>query len=72
MIDYSPFWETLKKSDMSTYRLIKFYHISGSTIHRLKTNQALSTRTVNDLCMALGCNVDDIMTFIPSDQDQPL
>ena len=28
MIDYSPFWETLKKSNESTYTLINKHHIS--------------------------------------------
>jgi len=72
LIDYSPFWETMKKSDMSTYKLIKFYHLSGSTIQRLRDNMPLSTKTINDLCKALDCDVDSIMRYIPSDQDQLL
>ncbi len=37
MICYSPFWETLKKSLESTYTLINNYHISSSTIDKLRT-----------------------------------
>ena len=32
MIDYSPFWKTLKASSESTYTLINKHHISSSTI----------------------------------------
>ncbi len=70
MINYSPFWETLEKSNMTTYKLIKYYNMSGSTIQRLRDNKPISTKTLNDLCCALKCNVGDIMTYEPSDQDQ--
>ena len=72
MIDYSPFWATLKKSDESTYTLIKNHHISSSTIDKLRKNKAVTTTTVNDLCRILGCDVGDIMRYLPSDKDQIL
>ena len=49
MIDYSPFWETLKKSNESTYTLINKHHISSSTIDKLRKNKPLNTTTLNDL-----------------------
>ncbi len=70
MISYAPFWETLKRSKESTYTLIKYYGISGSTINRLRKNLPVNTTTVNDLCMALKCDTQDIMTYVPSDNDQ--
>ena len=72
MISYAPFWETLKSSGESTYTLINVYHLSSSTIDRLRKNKALNTTTINDLCRILGCNVADILTYIPSDDDQVL
>ena len=48
MIDYSPFWETLKKSNASTYTLINKHHISSSTIDKLRKNKPLNTTTLND------------------------
>lgn len=72
MIDYSPFWETLKHSDESTYSLRKTYKISNSTLYRLRHNKALNTTTLNDLCKALSCNLQDIAIYIPSDDDQML
>ncbi len=72
MIVYTPFWETLKDSTESTYTLIKKYHISSSTIDKLRKNKPLNTTTINDLCRILCCDVSGIMKYIPSDEDQPL
>ena len=72
MIIYDAFWETLKKSSESTYTLIKDYHISSSTIDKLRKNKPLNTTTINDLCRILQCRVQDIMEYMPSDDDQVL
>lgn len=45
MIDYSPFWETLKNSNENWYTLTNKYHMSHSVLHRLKHNQDVSTIT---------------------------
>lgn len=72
MIDYSPFWDTLKTSDESTYTLINKYHISSSTLDKLRKNKPLNTTTINDLCRILNCQVQDICQYIPSEDDQKL
>ena len=72
MISYTPFWNTLKASSESTYTLIKNYHLSSSTIDKLRKNKPLNTTTINDLCRILHCNVADIMDYIPSEDDQKL
>lgn len=72
MIDYSPFWKTLEQSDENWYTLTTKHNMSHSTLHRLKHNKDISTKTINDLCRILNCNVQDIMTYIPSDNDQML
>ena len=72
MIDYSPFWETLKKSNESTYTLINKHHISSSTIDKLRKNEPLNTTTLNDLCRILDCDIQEICRYIPNDTDQSL
>ena len=72
MMVYTPFWETLKSSRESTYTLIKNHHISSSTIDKLRKNKPLSTTTINDLCRILNCSVQQIMRYVPSEDDQPL
>lgn len=72
MISYDAFWDTQKTSKESTYSLIKNHHISSSTIDKLRKNKPLNTTTINDLCRILNCQVQDIMTYIPSSDDQIL
>ena len=72
MIDYSPFGDTLQKLYGIWYTLTTKYHMSNSTLHRLKHNKDVSTKTLNDLCRILDCNVCDIVRYIPSSTDQPL
>ncbi len=64
MISYEPLYDTLKKKNISTYKLIKEYNISRGLLDRLRHNKPISTVTLNDLCNILDCNVQDIMTFI--------
>ncbi|MBQ8910440.1 MAG: helix-turn-helix domain-containing protein [Oscillospiraceae bacterium] len=72
MIIYKRFWQTLKASSESTYTLITKHHISSSTIDKLRKNKPLTTTTINDLCRILNCGTEDILEYVPSDDDQPL
>lgn len=72
MIDYSPFWETLEKSTENWYTLTSKHHLSNSTLHRLKHNKDVSTKTLNDLCRILHCDIKDVARYVPSEEDQPL
>ena len=72
MISYRRFWDTMRRSGESTYALTKYHRISSSTIDKLRKNRPLNTTTINDLCRILNCRVEDIMEYIPSEDDQPL
>lgn len=63
MIVYSPLLETMKSKGVTTYALIHKHHISSSTISRLKHNQGVTTQLIDDLCVILQCEVDEIMKF---------
>lgn len=72
MIDYSPFWNTLKNSNENWYTLTSKHNLSHSTLSRLKNNKDISMKTINDLCRILKCEITDICVYIPSDEDQAL
>ena len=72
MISYKPFWKTLEQSPESTYTLINKYHISGSTIDRLRHDRPLNTTSLNDLCRILNCRLEQIAQYEDSDLDQTL
>ena len=72
MIDYARFWKTLERSNENWYSLTKNHKISHSTLSRLKHNQDVSMKTINDLCRILNCRIEDLVEYVPSDQAQPL
>ncbi|MGN8888543.1 helix-turn-helix domain-containing protein [uncultured Blautia sp.] len=72
MISYNPFWETIHQKDISTYQLIYEYGILPDTIQRLRSGKTITTKTLNTLCSVIGCQVSDILEFVPDDtSDNP-
>ena len=63
MITYKPFYETIKKKGITTYKLINTYGVSRSLLDRLKHDKPISTVTLNDLCNILNCRVEDVIIF---------
>ncbi|MCX4269822.1 MAG: helix-turn-helix transcriptional regulator [Lachnospiraceae bacterium] len=72
MIDYSPFWNTLKNSPETTYTLIHKHRISSAIIDKLRKNKPMNMTTINDLCRILNCRIEEVAQYIPSDEDQIL
>ncbi|MCH5299203.1 MAG: helix-turn-helix transcriptional regulator [Ruminococcus sp.] len=63
MIVYDRLWETLKKKNISQYKLIKNYNISTGQLDRLRKNGNVSTYTLNQLCEILNCKLEDIAEY---------
>lgn len=63
VISYKPFYETLYKKGLTEYYLIFKQGFSANTLHRIKKGEAISTKTLDALCFALDCNVEDIIKF---------
>ena len=54
---------------MSTYMLIEKYNISPNTLTRMRNNEYLSLRTIDDLCKILNCKIQDIAEYIPDTKE---
>ena len=63
MITYQPLWKTLNQRNLSTYDLIFKQGISANTIHRMKHGEPITTKTLNELCTILNCEVSDVLEF---------
>lgn len=63
MIVYDRLWETLKRKNISQYKLIKNYNISTGQLDRLRKNGNVSTYTLNQLCEILNCKLEDIAEY---------
>lgn len=64
MITYDNLWKTMKEKGVSTYYLREKAGIDSKTIRRLKANENIETKTLDRLCQALDCQINDIMEFI--------
>ena len=69
MISYDPFWKTLQEKNISKYQLIYHWGISSNTLRRMGHNEAISTTTLNELCLILNCTVQDIIQFNSLDEE---
>ena len=63
MIVFDKLWITMKERGISTYRLREACGIDSKTIRRLKANDNIETKTLDKLCLALDCKIEDIMEY---------
>ena len=64
MIKFDRLWETMKTRNVSTYQLREKYGIDSKTIRRLRANENLETKTLDKLCSALSCGLEDIAEYV--------
>jgi len=64
MIKFDKLWKTMKKKGVSTYQLRESCGIDSKTIRRLRANENIETKTLNKLCIALGCKLEDIAEYV--------
>ena len=69
MISYEPLWKTMKERGATTYTLQVKGRISSSTIRRMKAGESVSTNTLDALCALLQCELDDVVQYLPDDQE---
>lgn len=65
MIVFNKLWQTMEEKGFSTYRLREKCGIDSKTIRRLKANDNIETKTLDKLCSALNCKLEDIAEYIP-------
>ena len=65
MIKFDRLWKVMEKKNISTYKLREECGIDSKTIRRLKANDNMETKTLNKLCLALDCKLEDIAEYIP-------
>ena len=65
MIIFDKLWNIMKEKGVSTYKLREECGIDSKTIRRLKANDNIETKTLNKLCSALECKIEDIMEYVP-------
>ena len=67
-VQYNKLFKMLIDRKMTNNQLAKQAGISLNIITRLKRDEYISMQTIEKICIALDCNVDDILEFIPESQ----
>ncbi|MCI9394847.1 MAG: helix-turn-helix transcriptional regulator [Oscillospiraceae bacterium] len=63
MIIFDKLWVMMEKRGVSTYRLREECGIDSKTIRRLHANENMETKTLDKLCTALHCRLEDIAEY---------
>lgn len=63
MIIFDRLWLTMQKKGVSTYALREKCGIDSKTVRRLKANENIETKTLDKLCVALDCSLEDIAEY---------
>jgi DNA-binding Xre family transcriptional regulator len=69
MIVFDKLWLTMKQKGFSTYQLREKCGIDSKTIRRLKANENIETKTLDKICTALNCRIEDIAEFINNEDN---
>ncbi len=64
MITFEKLWKTMDEKGVSTYALREKCGIDSKTVRRLRANENIETKTLDKLCTALDCRLEDIAEFI--------
>ena len=64
MIVFDRLWETMRQKGVTTYQLREKCGIDSKTVRRLKANDNIETKTLNKLCAALACRLEDIAQYV--------
>lgn len=63
MIVFDKLWVTMREKGVSTYRLREQSGIDSKTVRRLRANDNIETKTLDKLCAALDCRLEDIAEY---------
>ena len=63
MISFERLCVTMEKRGMSTYQLRERCGIDSKTIRRLRANENIETKTLDKLCAALSCRLEEIAEY---------
>ena len=64
MIVFDKLWETMERKGITTYVLREKCGIDSKTVRRLRANDNIETKTLDKLCCALECKLEDIAEFV--------
>lgn len=62
---YDKLFHLMIDKKISNVQLKDMAGVSANIITRLKRDEYISTESIEKICLALNCGVDDILDFVP-------
>lgn len=69
MLSYKPLWHTLINKNIKKLELCQIAGISTATLAKLGKNENINTDIINRICGALDCRVDEVVEYVPYNND---
>lgn len=69
-VKYDKLFHLLIDRKITNAQLAQKAGVSANIITRLKRDQYISMESIERLCVALNCGVDDILEFIPDENKE--
>lgn len=70
MIVYKKLWKQLIDKEIKKTELSEMANVSMTSIAKLGRNENVNTEILNRICIALNCDVSDIMEFVAEHIDE--
>lgn len=68
-VDYTKLWKLLIDKKINKSQLKELAHISTNAVAKLGRNENVSLDTLEKVCVALECRIEDIMDFVHNEGD---
>ena len=66
-VSYKKLFHLMIEKEISNVQLQQKAQISANVVTRMKRNQYISLESIESICRALNCNIDEILEFISVD-----
>ena len=63
-VSYKRLWKLLIDRDLKKGELCKLAGISNASVTKMGKNGCVTTDVLNKICVALECNIEDIMEIV--------
>lgn len=68
--NYTKLWKLLIDKKINKSQLKELAHISTNAVAKLGRNENVSLDTLEKVCVALECRIEDIMDFVHGEGDE--
>lgn len=67
-MSYKKLWKLLIDRDMTRGDLHQISGVAPSTLTKMSKGECVATNVIERICMALKCDVGDIMSYVPDNE----